>query len=240
MSDYVLHADGVAMHFGGVKALDGVDFRLRKGELRCLIGPNGAGKTTFFRCLTGTQKPTYGKIIFRDEDVATLERHEIARLGMGIKTQIPSLFDGLSVYENLWLSLHGEPDHGRRKRRIQDVLDRLEIGDLRHRILGQMAHGQRQLVELAMVVVSDPELVLLDEPAAGMTSTEVEKLADTIRELNTTHTVVVVEHDMAFIRAIADQVTVFHQGRILTEGHVSDVLSDSRVRDVYLGKKHDA
>jgi ABC-type uncharacterized transport system ATPase subunit len=240
MSEYVLHADGVAMHFGGVKALDGVDFRLRKGELRCLIGPNGAGKTTFFRCLTGTQKPTYGKITFRGEDVATRERHEIARLGMGIKTQIPSLFDGLSVYENLWLSLRGEPDHGRRKRRIQDVLDRLEIGDLRHRILGQMAHGQRQLVELAMVVVSDPELVLLDEPAAGMTSTEVEKLADTIRELNTTHTVVVVEHDMAFIRAIADQVTVFHQGRILTEGHVSDVLSDSRVRDVYLGKKHDA
>jgi len=240
MSDYILHADGVAMHFGGVKALDGVDFHLRKGELRCLIGPNGAGKTTFFRCLTGTQKPTLGQITFRNTDVATCERHEIARLGMGIKTQIPSLFDGLSVYENLWLSLRGEPDRTLRKRRIHDVLDRLEISELRHRILGQMAHGQRQLVELAMVVVSEPELVLLDEPAAGMTSTEVEKLANTIRELNTTHTVIVVEHDMAFIRAIADQVTVFHQGRILTEGHVSDVLNDRRVRDVYLGKKHDA
>ncbi|WP_460274371.1 ATP-binding cassette domain-containing protein [Celeribacter sp. ULVN23_4] len=240
MSDYILHADGVAMHFGGVKALDGVDFRLRKGELRCLIGPNGAGKTTFFRCLTGTQKPTFGKITFRNEDVALHQRHDIARLGMGIKTQIPSLFDGLSVYENLWLSLRGTHDQALRKRRIDEVLNRLGIADLHPCILGQMAHGQRQLVELAMVVASNPELVLLDEPAAGMTSAEVEKLADIIRELNTTHTVVVVEHDMAFIRAIADQVTVFHQGRILTEGHVSDVLSDSRVRDVYLGKKHDA
>ena len=142
MSEIILKAEGVAMHFGGVKALDGIDFQLRKGELRCLIGPNGAGKTTFFRCLTGTQKPT----------------------------QIPSLFDGLSVHENLWLSLRTVPDLRERERRIDEVLARVGVSDLRQGILGRMAHGQRQLVELAMVVASDPKLVLLDEPAAGMTA----------------------------------------------------------------------
>ena len=238
MSDIILKADGVAMHFGGVKALDGVDFQLRQGELRCLIGPNGAGKTTFFRCLTGTQKPTLGSITFDGVDIAGRERHEIAASGIGIKTQIPSLFDGLSVHENLWLSLRTVKCPKQREMRIDEVLTRVGISDLREAILGRMAHGQRQLVELAMVVASDPKLVLLDEPAAGMTAGEVERLASIIRDLNRSHTVVVVEHDMQFIRMIADQVTVFHQGRILLEGGVESVLSNQAVRDVYLGKKH--
>jgi branched-chain amino acid transport system ATP-binding protein len=240
MSDIVLQAEGVAMHFGGVKALDGVDFCLRHGELRCLIGPNGAGKTTFFRCLTGTQKPTLGTIRFNGVDIAGQERHQIAAAGIGIKTQIPSLFDGLSVHENLWLALRTERDLKNRESRIDEVLDRVGISDLREGVLGRMAHGQRQLVELAMVVASDPKLVLLDEPAAGMTGVEVERLASIIKDLNRTHTVVVVEHDMQFIRMIADQVTVFHQGKILVEGDVSSVLSNQAVRDVYLGKKHAA
>lgn len=240
MSGIILEARGVAMHFGGVKALDGVDFHLREGELRCLIGPNGAGKTTFFRCLTGAQKPTFGTIRFDGNEIAGRERHEIAAAGIGIKTQIPSLFDGLSVHENLWLSLRTERNPRERERRIDEVLERVGIADLRAGILGRMAHGQRQLVELAMVVASDPRLVLLDEPAAGMTGGEVERLASIIRDLNRSHTVVVVEHDMQFIRMIADQVTVFHQGRILIEGRVEAVLSDPDVRDVYLGKKHAA
>jgi ABC-type uncharacterized transport system ATPase subunit len=240
MSELILKANGVAMHFGGVKALDGVDFELRKGELRCLIGPNGAGKTTFFRCLTGTQKPTLGTIRFEGVDIAGRERHQIAAAGMGIKTQIPSLFDGLSVHENLWLSLRSEKSLKNRETRIDEVLARVGISDLRDGILGRMAHGQRQLVELAMVVASDPKLVLLDEPAAGMTGAEVERLASIIKDLNRTHTVVVVEHDMQFIRMIADQVTVFHQGKILLEGDVNSVLSNQAVRDVYLGKKHAA
>jgi len=238
MSDYLLEARGVAMHFGGVKALDGIDFRLKKGELRCLIGPNGAGKTTFFRCLTGTHRPTLGTIVFRGSNIAGKERHEIARAGMGVKTQVPSLFDGLSVHENLWLSLRTEKDSKAREARITEVMERVGIAELRDGILGRMAHGQRQLVELAMVVASDPELVLLDEPAAGMTNSEVERLSSIIRDLNRTHTVIVVEHDMQFIRMIADQVTVFHQGKILVEGHVETILSDQAVRDVYLGKKH--
>ncbi|QEU06560.1 ABC transporter ATP-binding protein [Paracoccus yeei] len=235
MSEVLLQARDVAMHFGGVRALDGVDFSLTKGELRCLIGPNGAGKTTFFRCLTGTYQPTRGEILMGGESIPGRERHEIARLGIGIKTQVPSLFDGLSVQENLWLSLRHLPAR-LRGHRIAEVLERVGIGALRDRILGHLAHGQRQMVELAMIVASDPRLVLLDEPAAGMNKTEVNRLADIIREINTTHTVVVVEHDMTFIRAIASTVTVFNQGRILTEGPVRDVLNDPVVRDVYLGK----
>lgn len=240
MSDNLLEAQSVAMHFGGVKALDGIDFTLKKGELRCLIGPNGAGKTTFFRCLTGTHRPTHGRILFRGEEISGRERHEIARAGMGVKTQVPSLFDGLSVHENLWLALRTVSSSRDREAKIDEVMERVGIGALRHGILGRMAHGQRQLVELAMVVASDPELVLLDEPAAGMTDGEVERLASIIRDLNRSHTVVVVEHDMQFIRMIADFVTVFHQGRILVEGPVGEVLANPMVRDVYLGKKHAA
>lgn len=236
MSDILLQARDVAMHFGGVKALDGVDFDLRRGELRCLIGPNGAGKTTFFRCLTGTYKITRGEITLDGERIPGRDRYEISRMGIGIKTQIPSLFDGLSVHENLWLSLRGMRDGRARERRIDEVLERVGIGHLRQRLLGLLAHGQRQMVELAMIVASDPRLVLLDEPAAGMNKTEVNRLAEIIREINSTHTVVVVEHDMTFIRKIATDVTVFNQGKILTEGPVETVLNDQRVRDVYLGK----
>ncbi|MDS9468484.1 ABC transporter ATP-binding protein [Paracoccus sp. MBLB3053] len=238
MDDMLLQARDVAMHFGGVKALDGVDFNLRRGELRCLIGPNGAGKTTFFRCLTGTYQPTRGSILLANQSIPGRERHEIARLGIGIKTQIPSLFDGLSVHENLWLSLRTMRDGVLRERRIAEVLERVEIAHLHDKILGHLAHGQRQLVELAMIVASDPCLVLLDEPAAGMNKTEVNRLAEIIREINTTHTVVVVEHDMTFIRKIASTVTVFNRGLILTEGPVETVLSDAIVRDVYLGKSN--
>jgi ABC-type uncharacterized transport system ATPase subunit len=157
---------------------------------------------------------------------------------MGVKTQVPSLFDGLTTHENLWLALRTVKNAAEREARIADAMERVGVGALRNGVLGRMAHGQRQLVELAMVVASDPDLVLLDEPAAGMTDGEVERLASIIRDLNQTHTVVVVEHDMHFIRMIADQVTVFHQGRILAEGHVEQILTDQTVRDVYLGKKH--
>jgi len=238
MSDYLLEAEDVAMYFGGVKALDGVNFRLKSGDLHCLIGPNGAGKSTFFRCLTGTHKPTRGHIHFKGSDIAGRERHDIARAGIGVKTQVPSLFDGLTAHENLWLALRTVENTSMREEKIVDVMERVGISSLRESVLGRMAHGQRQLVELAMVVASDPDLVLLDEPAAGMTDGEVERLASIIRDLNRTHTVIVVEHDMHFIRMIGDQVTVFHQGRILAQGHVESILANETVRDVYLGKKH--
>jgi branched-chain amino acid transport system ATP-binding protein len=238
--DILLQASGVCVHFGGVKALDGVDFTLRKGELRCLIGPNGAGKTTFFRCLTGSQRPTRGSIRFKGADISGLERYRIARAGVGIKTQVPNLFEGQTARENVWLGLREVIGLRARNDATASALERVGITDLADEIVGRMAHGLRQLVELAMVIARDPDLILLDEPAAGMTSEEVGRLATIIREINKRHAVVVVEHDMQFIRMIGQMVTVFHQGRILTEDVVENIMRNPIVRDVYLGKSHAA
>jgi ABC-type uncharacterized transport system ATPase subunit len=233
--EFLLEAENVEVRFGGVKALDGIDFALRKGELRCLIGPNGAGKTTFFRCLTGRLRPTRGRLRFRGQDLAATESFRIARSGIGIKTQVPSLFDHLTAHEHLWLSLRTVKRAEDREKTIAQVFDRVGIAHLAGMVVGRMAHGQRQLVELAMVIAANPDLILLDEPAAGMTQEENGRLIEIIREINRSHTIVVVEHDMQFIRQIASAVTVFNQGRILMEGNVEAVLSDPAVRAVYLG-----
>lgn len=236
--DIVLQARNVSVRFGGVTALDGIDFTLRKGELRCLIGPNGAGKTTFFRCLTGNQRPTAGSIRFKGKDISSLERFRIARAGIGIKTQVPNLFEGQTAHENVWLGLREIAGLQARNDATASALERVGITHLEREIVGRLAHGQRQLVELAMVVARDPDLILLDEPAAGMTSDEVAHLAAIIREINQQHAVVVVEHDMQFIRMIGQTVTVLHQGRILVEDNVESILHNPLVRDVYLGKSH--
>lgn len=224
------------MRFGGVTAVDGVTLSIAAGELRCLIGPNGAGKSTFFKCLTGQYKPSAGRIFWRGKDVTGLDPFAIARLGIGIKTQVPSLFDGLTPMESVSLALRRL--HGEAQSRVlaTRALERLGIGDLAHRRIGLLAHGQRQLVELAMVVAPEPDLIILDEPTAGMSAEETARAADLIRELNREHAIVVVEHDMHFIRAIARKVTVFHQGKVLMEETAEEVFADARVRDVYLGK----
>ena len=238
--DILLQARNISVRFGGVTALDGIDFTLRKGELRCLIGPNGAGKTTFFRCLTGSQRPTAGSIRFKGNDISSLERFRIARAGIGIKTQVPNLFEGQTAHENVWLGLREIAGARARNDATASALERVGITHLEDEIVGRLAHGQRQLVELAMVVARDPDLILLDEPAAGMTSDEVGRLASIIRDINQRHAVVVVEHDMQFIRMIAQTVTVLHQGRILVEDNVETILRNPLVRDVYLGKSHAA
>lgn len=233
----LLATRGLTMRFGGVMAVSDVDFTVHEGELRCLIGPNGAGKSTFFKCLTGLLRPTAGDILFRGRSLAGLGTHAIARLGVGIKTQVPSVFDGLTVRENVWLALRRVHGDDVVRRQLPGLLDKVGIAALADRLVGQLAHGQRQLVELAMVVASDPDLILLDEPAAGMTDEEVDRLVAIIKELSVRHALVVVEHDMQFIRKIATTVTVFHQGSILVEDRVDRILVDQRVRDVYLGKR---
>jgi len=233
----LLATRGLTMRFGGVVAVSDVDFTVHEGELRCLIGPNGAGKSTFFKCLTGLLRPTAGDILFRGRNLAGLGTHAIARLGVGIKTQVPSVFDGLTVRENVWLALRRVHGDDVVRRQLPGLLDKVGIAGLADRLVGQLAHGQRQLVELAMVVASDPDLILLDEPAAGMTDEEVDRLVAIIKELSARHALVVVEHDMQFIRKIATTVTVFHQGSILVEDRVDRILVDQRVRDVYLGKR---
>ena len=233
--EIVLETRGLSMYFGGVKAVDRVDFSLWDRELRCLIGPNGAGKSTFFKCLTGQLSPTSGDVIIRDFNGTGRLPHQIARLGVGIKTQVPNVFDGLSVHENIWLAArrwHGAP---RARTLTGETIERLKLGDIRNDTVGRLAHGQRQWVELGMVVAAEPWLVLLDEPAAGMTHEETERTAELIREINQQATMIVVEHDMQFIRMISSKVTVFHEGRILIEDTMDVVSADPRVREVYLG-----
>jgi len=232
----LLSTEGLTMRFGGVVAVDNVSLAIEERELRCLIGPNGAGKSTFFRCLTGQYRPTAGRILWRGRDITGLPAHAIARLGIGIKTQVPSLFDGLTAMEGVTLAVrrrHGERES---RRRAFATLERLGIGALAGRPVGLLAHGQRQLVELATVMAPEPDLIILDEPTAGMSAEETAGTAAVIREMNRDHAIVVVEHDMQFIRAIARTVTVFHQGRVLIEDHADRVLADSRVHDVYLGR----
>ena len=234
--EVVLETRNLSMHFGGVHAVDRVDFSLWENELRCLIGPNGAGKSTFFKCLTGQLTPTAGDVVIRDVHVAGREPHEIAALGVGIKTQVPNVFDGLSVESNIWLAARRWHTEVRAKTLTANTLERLQLGDVRNQIVGQLAHGQRQWVELGMVVAAEPWLVLLDEPAAGMTHEETARTAELIREINTTATLIVVEHDMQFIRMISQIVTVFHEGSILMEDTMEVISADQRAREVYLGR----
>lgn len=236
-SDVVLETRNLSMHFGGVVAVDRVDFSLRENELRCLIGPNGAGKSTFFKCLTAQLSPTAGDVLIRNFNVTGSEPHQVARLGVGIKTQVPNVFDGLDVEENIWLSASQSASIKRARVITSEVIERLQLGDVRTAQLGSLAHGQRQQVELGMVLAGEPWLVILDEPTAGMTQDEVIRTADIIQEINKSATMIVVEHDMQFIRMIARRVTVFHQGQILIEGGMDEVSADDRVREIYLGQR---
>ncbi len=210
MTDPILQAIGLSIRFGGVEAVRDVNLCLAERELRCLIGPNGAGKSTLFKLLTGQLQPTSGRILFHGEDITDDHTHAIARRGIGIKTQVPNLFDGLTVREHLWLAAGG--------------------------VVGRLSHGLRQWVELGTVLAGNPELILLDEPAAGMTHDEVARTAELIREINRTHALIVVEHDMQFVRMIARTVTVMHQGAVLVEDTMDRILKNSAVRDIYLGK----
>ena len=225
------------MRFGGVLAVQDVNFTLGEQELRCLIGPNGAGKSTFFKMLTGQLKPTSGTVLLRGEDVSGVEPHNIAQRGVGIKTQVPSVFDGLTVRENLWLAASRVHRGARVRAAVDAMLERLGLAAVASRLVGQLAHGQRQWVELGVVLSTDPDLVLLDEPAAGMTDQEVLRTVELVRDINKTKALIVVEHDMQFIRMIATKVTVFNQGAVLIEDNVEAIMHNPTVRDVYLGKQ---
>lgn len=233
----LLETVDLGMRFGGVEAVSGVDFRLTEGELRCLIGPNGAGKSTFFKLLTGQLLPTSGRVLYRGRDIAGAETHEVARLGIGIKTQVPSVFDGLSVHENLWIAASRGRPVRRADETVDEILSRIALTGVADRLVGQLAHGQRQWLELGIVLAAEPELILLDEPAAGMTHEEVVRTAELIREINRTRSLIVVEHDMQFIRMIASRVTVLDRGRVLVEDSMDNILRHPTVRDVYLGKR---
>jgi ABC-type uncharacterized transport system ATPase subunit len=235
----VVETHELTMRFGGVVAVNAVNFTLQERELRCLIGPNGAGKSTFFKCLTGQHRLTHenGRVLIRGTDVTGWSTYEVVRLGVGIKTQVPSVMNGLTVQENLWLSARRIHGWSGADGAVDEIASELRLSDVLRRLVGELSHGQRQMVEIGIVLIQRPWLVLLDEPAAGMTGNEVERLIGVIRRINESASVIVVDHDMEFVRMLGSTVTVFHQGAILIEGAAASVLDDPKVREVYIGNR---
>ena len=236
--DVLLETRRLGKVFGGVEAVVEIDFRLRRGELRCLIGPNGAGKSTFFKLLTGQLRPSRGVVLFEGVDITGLAQHQIARVGIGIKNQVPSVWDGLGVAEHLWIAARRRHGSARATKLTRALLERLHLADKAERTVGALAHGDRQWVEIGMVVAQEPKLMLLDEPTAGMSGEDVDRTAALLRDINRTTAMIVVEHDMQFIQQIADVVSVLDRGRILIEDSMTNLIADPRVRDVYLGASH--
>jgi branched-chain amino acid transport system ATP-binding protein len=233
-TETLLETRQLTKDFGGVHAVAAVDFRLRRGELRCLIGPNGAGKSTFFKMLSGQLRPTSGAILFQGTDIAGAAQHKIARLGIGIKNQVPSVWDGLSVYEHFWIAAHSRAGADAASV-TRSLLAELGLESLARRAVGGLSHGERQWVEIGMVIAQHPKLILLDEPTAGMGADEVARMVSLLRAINARTTLVVVEHDMQFIEMIAGTVTVFHRGCILVEDTMENVRENPVVKEVYLG-----
>ncbi len=241
----ILYMEDVSVSFDGFKALNQLSLYIDAGELRCMIGPNGAGKTTMMDVITGKTKPDTGSVFFGQTiDLLTLDEPAIAQAGICRKFQKPSVFDALSVFENLELALKTNKGAwntlffrltGEQRDRIGDVLDTVGLTALAYSRAGILSHGQKQWLEIGMLLMQEPKVMLVDEPIAGMTHQEIERTAELLLSLQGQRSLVVVEHDMAFVRSIARKVTVLHEGSVLTEGTMDEVQNDPRVIQVYLG-----
>lgn len=247
---FILMLEDVSKSFEGFKAISDLTFYMDEGELRTIIGPNGAGKSTMLDLITGRTKPDKGKIEFgKDTDLTRLNESQINRLGIGRKFQTPSVYIDHTVFENIWLSLKGTravwPTIFARlssndRDRIHEVLNTVGLSNKVDWKAGALSHGQKQWLEIGMLLAQDPKLLLVDEPAAGMTDEETHKTGDLLLSLEGKHSIIVIEHDMTFVRQIARKVTVLHQGTVLCEGTVDEVQNDERVIEVYLGRKKKA
>ncbi len=245
-ADTLLYLDGVTVSFDGFRALNALSLVLEKGEMRAVIGPNGAGKTTMMDVITGKTRPDTGRVVFgTDLDLTKLDEPAIAQLGIGRKFQKPTVFEPHSVWDNLLLSIAGDRrprfslwarETKAERKRIDEILGTIRLGDHRDRRAADLSHGQKQWLEIGMLLAQNPSLLLVDEPVAGMTDAETEQTAELLREINQTRSVVVVEHDMAFVRALGVKVTVLHEGSVLSEGSIDHVSEDPRVIEVYLGR----
>src|ERR1700710_96382 len=245
-NDPRLYLDGVTVTFDGFRALNALSLTLEEGEMRAMVGPNGAGKTTMMDVITGKTRPDSGKVVFgKDTDLTKLDEPSTASLGIGRKFQKPTVFEPHTVWDNLLLALAG--DRGTKfmmfaretadeKRKIESILETTRLTDHRYRRAADLSHGQKQWLEIGMLLAQEPQLLLVDEPVAGMTDSETEQTAILLREINRTRSVVVVEHDMAFVRALGVKVTVLHEGSVLSEGSIDHVSEDPRVVEVYLGR----
>lgn len=244
---FILMLEDVNKAFEGFKAISNLTFYMDEGELRVIIGPNGAGKSTMLDLITGRTRPDKGRIEFgKDADLTRLNEYQINRLGIGRKFQTPSVYVDHTVSENVWLSLRGGRSvwqslfarvSSEERDRIQEVLETINLADKAHWKAGALSHGQKQWLEIGMLLAQDPKLLLVDEPAAGMTDEETHKTGELLLSLEGKRSIVVIEHDMTFVRQLARKVTVLHQGTVLCEGSVDEVQNDERVIEVYLGKK---
>lgn len=244
----ILLVEDVTKTYDGFKAISNLNFYLYEGELRTVIGPNGAGKSTFFDLITGRAKPDVGKIEFGQEtDLTAMSEYQINRLGIGRKFQTPSVYAEHTVWENLLLSIQGTRGvfsclfyrlSSSERDRLDDLLKLIRLSEKRDWKAGQLAHGEKQWLEIGMLLAQDPKVLLIDEPAAGMTDEETHRTGELLISLSGKHSLIVVEHDMTFVRQIArdNQVTVLHQGTVLCEGKFDDVQSNPKVREVYLGR----
>jgi urea transport system ATP-binding protein len=242
----ILYLDGVSVSFEGFKALNDLSLIVDPGELRTIIGPNGAGKTTMMDVITGKTRPDQGTVVFKGEhDLTRLDEARIANLGIGRKFQKPTVFDDHTVFDNLELALKADRRlvptllfrlGADQRARIDEVLSLTGLTARAYEKAGALSHGQRQWLEIGMLLMQDPELLLVDEPVAGMTDQETEETAALLRRIAGQRSVIVVEHDMEFVRALATKVTVLHEGTVLAEGSIDFVQNDQRVIEVYLGR----
>jgi urea transport system ATP-binding protein len=243
----LLYLDGVTVSFDGFRALNELSLAVEAGEMRAIIGPNGAGKTTMMDVVTGKTRPQKGDVYFDcgEVDLTRLDESSIAELGIGRKFQKPTVFESHTVEDNLRLALKAD----RRARatlfwrgspaetaRIDGILDTIRLTPVRGRLAGSLSHGQKQWLEIGMLLAQEPKLMLVDEPVAGMTDAETRQTAELLKEINRTRTVIVVEHDMTFVRDLGVKVTVLHEGTVLAEGTIDQVSENERVIDVYLGR----
>ncbi len=242
-----LYLDGISVSFDGFKALNKLSFVVEPGEMRAIIGPNGAGKTTMMDVVTGKTRPDEGDVFFEEGayDLSKLDETEIAELGIGRKFQKPTVFEMHTVEDNLLLALKNDrrvhatllwKSSPPQEKRIDELLDIVRLKSLRSRVAGSLSHGQKQWLEIGMLLAQEPKLLLVDEPVAGMTDAETQQTAELLKEINRDKTVIVVEHDMHFVRELGVRVTCLHEGSVLAEGSIDQVSTNQRVVEVYLGR----
>lgn len=235
----LLRTSGLNKHFGGLHVTNDVNFDLQAGEIHCLIGPNGAGKSTLFRLILGEHLPSSGTIHYDGTDITTAKPFQRIRKGISVKFQVPGIFKALKVRQNLEIALQHHLEGHSLGEEIDRLLEFLNLTDAADQLAGNLSHGQKQWLEIGMAISLKPKLLLLDEPTAGMTPDETFATGEMVQRLNADGvTVLAVEHDMAFVRQIAQRVTVLHFGRIFAQGTIDEIVADERVAAIYLGEGH--
>ncbi len=244
MSGFILETKSLTKVFGALVAVDHVDFQLPKGQLRAIIGPNGAGKSTFFSMLMGVQRPSDGQIRINGVETSRMRPHRISRLGVSLAFQITNIFPNLAVEDNVRLAVQNRAmsfnpfrnaaDHRQVESRVEEVLEEIGLASKRVKLASNLAHGEQKYLEIGLALALSPELLLLDEPTAGMSAVETKRTADLIRRLSEKLSIVLVEHDMEVVMSIAEEISVFHQGRIIAEGSPDEIRNDDDVQRVYL------